>query len=216
MIRLITENSGWKLLSLVAAFAVWVNVASDPELTTIISVPVVYRNYPKDLLITSETSGVISVEARGPGRQIRELPDSHSAAVIDLSSVAGPGERTFTLTSAELALPRGVILVRTVPAQMRFTFERKGNRSLSVEVPFSGALPEGVSISNQTVSPAELSVSGPESHMWEASPLVADPLDLSKVHGDTEQTLTVYSSDPEVRISGSPRVRVKIQVKQGR
>lgn len=216
MMRLITKNFGWKLLSLVAAFGVWLNIASDPELATIISVPVAYRNYPRDLVISSESAGVISLEARGPARQIRNLTDSHAAAVIDLARVNGPGERTFSLTAAELALPRGVELVRAVPAQLRFTFERKATRTLSIEVPFSGALPAGLSIEQQQMNPRELNVSGPESHVLDARSLIADPFDLTRVSGDMEQTLSVYSADPEVRILGAPQVRVKIQVKQGR
>jgi len=44
-----TNNVGWKLLSLAAAFFIWVNIASEPELATILSAPVEYKNYPKDL-----------------------------------------------------------------------------------------------------------------------------------------------------------------------
>ena len=113
MIQFITRNAGWKLLSLAVAFGIWVNVASDPELATIIAVPVEYRNYPKELLISAQTAATVNVEARGPARQIHSLTDLHAGVVIDLASVTGPGDRTFTLTAAQLALPRGVELVRT-------------------------------------------------------------------------------------------------------
>lgn len=216
MIRVVFQNFGWKLLSLAAAIAVWLNVASDPELATIVSVPVVYSNYPRDLVISSEITGLISVEATGPGRQIRSLPDSHSAAVLDLSSVTGPGERTFTLTAAELSLPRGVTLVRAVPGQLRITFERKATRTLRVEVPFSGSLADGLAIEEESVTPQEMTVTGPSSRVTQASGLVADPFDLSRVRGDMEQMLAVYADDPELRISGIPRVRVRVKVRQGR
>ena len=61
-----TNNVGWKLLSLAAAFFIWVNIASEPELATILSAPVEYKNYPKDLEISSTIVDTVNVEARGP------------------------------------------------------------------------------------------------------------------------------------------------------
>lgn len=212
--RFLTRNLGWKLLSLAGAFALWVAVASDPELATIVSVPVAYRNYPKDLLISSESASTISIEARGPARQIRALTEEHAAAVLDLASVHEAGERTFTITPAQLALPSGVELVRTVPAQLHFVFEPKAIRVLSVEVPFSGKLPPGFAIALKQVFPGELNVTGPVSHLASAKPLMADPFDLSRVHGDTEEILSVFTPDPELRIARPAQVRVKVTVRR--
>lgn len=213
-IRFLTRNAGWKLISLAAAFLVWINVASEPELATIVSVPVEYRNFPKGLDISSEIASTIRVEARGPARQVRSLPDSRLAAVIDFADVQAPGERTFTLAANELNLPRGIDLMRTVPAQLRFKFEKRISRLLPVDVPFSGALPAGVSVETTDVEPPELEVRGPESHVIGAKKLVSDPFDLTltAVRGDTEQVLAVYAPDPELRFSGTPQVRVKISV----
>jgi YbbR domain-containing protein len=212
LIRLITRNAGWKLLSILAAFLVWLNVASEPELATIVSVPVEYRNYPRDLDISSNIASTIRVEAKGPSRQLRSLSNSGVTAVVDFSSVKGPGERTFTLTATDLNLPRGIDLMRTVPAQLRFQFENRMTRMLRVEVPFSGVLPAGLVVTDQQILPAQLEVRGPESHVLGAKSLVSDPFDLSRVNEDPEQVLSVYAPDPELSFPGAPQVRVKIRV----
>jgi YbbR domain-containing protein len=214
MKALLTRNLGWKLLSLAIAFFVWLSVASEPELATIVSVPVEYRNYPTHLDISSDIAGTIRVEARGPARQLRNLTESRLTAVIDLASVQSAGERTFTLSSSELNLPRGIDLMRTVPAQLRFKFENRVTRLLPVEVPLSGALPGGYSVQQKNIEPAELEVVGPESHVRAAQRLVSDPFDLTVAgeNGNTEQILSVYAPDPELRFPGNPRVTVKILV----
>src|SRR5580698_8320596 len=135
--HLLTKNLLWKLVALAAAFAIWLDVANEPELATIVSVPVEYNHFPKDLEISSDIVETIDLEARGPSGQVRSLHDSRIAAVIDFASVKAPGERTFTLTPAELKLPRGIELIRTIPAQLRFTFERRAIRSVPVDVRFS-------------------------------------------------------------------------------
>ena len=215
-LQLITRNAGWKLLSVGAAFIVWLNVANEPELTTIVTVPVEYRNYPANLDISSDIASRIRVEAKGPSRQLQNLSDSRIAAVIDFASVNGPGERTFTLNAGNLNLPRGIDLMRTVPAQLRFRFEARMRRMVPVEVPFSGSLPAGLRLQSREVEPAQMEISGPASHVQEAKSLVSDPFDLSRVTGDTErdtgQSLAVYASDPELRFLTAPQVQVKIHV----
>lgn len=216
MIHLITDNLWWKLFALVAAFAVWLNVASEPELATIVSVPVEYNNYPKDLEISSNIVESIDVEARGPSDQLRSLRDAHIAAVIDFASVKDPGQRTFTVTPAELKLPRGIQLVRAIPAQLRFRFERKITRAVPISVAWSGKLPPGLAVGTVEIEPPDLTIAGPESHVLDSKKLLADPFDLTGISGDTQRKLAVYSPEPEVRILGAPQVTVKIRVQPSR
>jgi hypothetical protein len=215
----LTRNLLWKLLALATAFGVWLNVANEPELATIVSVPVEYNHFPKDLEISSDIVETIDLEARGPSGQLRSLHDSRIAAIVDFAGVTAPGERTFTLTTAELKLPRGIDLIRTIPAQLRFKFEKRVTRSVKVDVPFSGKLPAGFSIAGVDIEPPQLRIAGPESHVLGSGKLVSDPFDLTSVgiagiNDDTAQTLSVYAAEPEVRILNTPQVRVKIRVQR--
>jgi YbbR domain-containing protein len=210
--RFLTHNIGWKLLALAAAFGVWFNIASEPELATIFSAPVEYKNYPKELEISSDIVEAIDVEARGPSGQLRDLNEARISAIVDFSTVNAPGERTFTLTQKELRLPRGIELIRTIPAQLRFKFEHRATRALKVEVPTSGSLRSGFAISFLEVQPPELSIAGPESRVAAVKKALADPLDLNLVKGDSQQVLAVYIPEPEVRFLTVPRVTVKIHV----
>jgi hypothetical protein len=216
MIPFLTRNLGWKLLSLVIAFGVWLNVASEPELATVVSVPVEYSHFPKNFEISSEIVESIDFEARGPAGLLRRLSDSQIAAIIDFSGVTSPGERTFTLTNAELRLPRGVSLIRTIPAQLRFTFERHATRAVPVEVHYSGALPKGYSVTHVDVLPPELEIAGPESRVNAAKKVVADPFDLTGITTDSQRILSVYVAESEVRLRSAPQVTVKIHVQKNR
>jgi diadenylate cyclase len=210
----LTRNLLWKLLALAAAFGVWLSVANEPDLATIVSVPVEYNHFPTDLEISSDIVETIDLEARGSSGQLRNLHDSRIAAIVDFASVTAPGERTFTLTKAELKLPRGIELIRAIPAQLRFRFEKRATRAVAVEVPFSGKLPVGFYISGVDIEPPQLSIVGPESHVLGSGKLISDPFDLTNVTGDIRQTLSVYAAEPEVRILNTPQVRVKVRVAQ--
>jgi hypothetical protein len=208
----LTRNLLWKLVALATAFIVWLNVANEPELATIVSVPVEYNHLPADLEISSDIVETIDLEARGPSGQLRTLHDSRIAAIIDFAGVTAPGERTFTVTTADLKLPRGIVMVRTIPAQLRFKFERRTTRSVAVDVPLSGKLPAGFSVAGVDVDPPQLQIVGPESHVLGSGKLVSDPVDLTNITGDSFQTVSVYAAEPEVRILDRPQVKVKIRV----
>jgi YbbR domain-containing protein len=210
---LVTHNFGLKALALCAACGLWFSIASEPQLATIVSVPVDYKNFPKDLVISSSIVDSVEVEARGPASRLREMQESHTAAVIDLASVRAPGERTFTLTGSVQA-PRGVTLGRVIPEQLRFRFEHQVTGKVPVDVVYSGQLPPGLTIAGVTVEPSELVVTGPESRVRDARKARTDPFDLSRVTKDTEQDLATYIGDPELRTASAPRVKVRVRVEQ--
>jgi len=211
---LVTHNFGLKILALFAAFGLWFNIASEPELATIVSVPVDYKNYPRDLVISSKIVDSISVEARGPVSRLREMQESHVTAIIDFASVHAAGERTFTLSAAEVRPPRGVTLVRVIPQQLRFDFERQVARKLPVDVTYSGVLPRGMAVRDVTVNPTFLAIIGPESRVSATRTVLTDPFDLSRVTGDSVQELSTYVGDSEIRFTDVPRVTVKIRLEK--
>jgi hypothetical protein len=210
--NILTRNLVWKLFALAAAFAVWLNVSNEPDLATIVSVPVQYNHFPKNLEISSDITETVDLEARGPSGLLSSLHDGRIAAIIDFADVTEPGERTFTITGKELKLPRGIEMVRTIPAQLRFDFERRARRFVGVDVRYSGTLPPGYAAVIVEMTPRQLEIAGPESHVMGSGELKTDPLDLTGLTGEKTETLAVYEDEPEVRILNAPQVTVKVRV----
>ncbi len=129
----------------------------------------------------------------------------------------------FGSSNAQVEIPRilnlyrqGIALIRTIPAQLRFQFERRMTRAVPVKVDFSGKAPAGVSVVQTDIEPPDLTITGPESHVLKAKSLQADPFDLTDVNADTVRKLAVYAAESEVRILDAPQVTVKIRVQRGR
>src|SRR5277367_1089863 len=108
MWRLITHNFGWKLGSLVLAVALWFAIVGEPELVTTRAVPILYKNLPSDILIGSDAVDAVRLELRGPSGRLSPGALADLVVTLDLASVGGPGERTFTLSDGDLHLPQGV------------------------------------------------------------------------------------------------------------
>jgi len=214
MMRFITVNFGWKVLSLAAAVVLWLFLVGDPELTTTISVPLEFRNLPRDLDINSETPEVILLEVQGPSAKLARSKTSNLAVLLDVSTVTRSGEKTFNIEAKNVNLPNEVQLMRSIPSQVRLRFEHRLSREIPVQVRFSGPPPDGYRVKSQEVIPERISVIGPESRVLQVQTAETDPIDLGGVVEDREFETSIFVADPLVRIDSQRLVRVKVTLEK--
>ena len=212
MKKFFTKNVGWKLLSLAAAVLIWISVAGEPELATLVTAHVEYKNLPPGVEINSEAVETVYLEVRGPADALRlpELP-RNSAVILDMAGIA-PGQHTFTVNSGDVHLPRGVDLVRAIPSQIRMNFDSSATRSVPVEVRFADPLPPELQLLSASVQPAKLSITGPASRVAHVDSVYTDPLPLETGAGASTYQSRAYVDDPRVRFEESPQVTVKVIV----
>src|SRR6516165_8895667 len=165
-LRWVTDNFLWKVLALAAAVAIWMLVASEPELSTFATVRLEFKNLPEDLEIGSEPVSAVSLELRGPSGEMRSVSGEpygmgsvRPAVILDMTGVQ-PGERTFPIGDGNVRLARGVRLVRAIPSEVRFLFEYHATRSVPVSPRFSG-LGNGYVPALVTVQPSHVEIAGP-------------------------------------------------------
>ena len=123
MLGKILRDWPWKLLSLGAAVLIWAAVSSEPEMATILRVPVEYKDGPANLEISSDIASTVRLELTGNSGRLKDFSTTPSPVVLDFGNVRVPGERTFNIDASAVRLPQGVQLIRSVPAQLRFVFE---------------------------------------------------------------------------------------------
>jgi YbbR domain-containing protein len=208
-----TRNVGWKLLSLAAAVLLWIAVASEPEVSTFVSVRIEYQNLAPQVEINSDVAESVILEVRGPSGELRGLPETRRlyGVILDMSEV-GPGQHTFTVAGGNVRLPRGVQLVRAVPAQVRLNFERSALRSVPVDVRFAAGLPPGLQVVAAIPKPASLAIAGPASRVARVAGVETDPIDLKPAAGVAEYRVNVYVNDPRVRFQEPAHVTVKVTI----
>jgi YbbR domain-containing protein len=219
-LRWLTDNFVWKLLALAVAVAIWMVVASEPELSTFATVRLEFKNLPEDLEISSEPVSTVALELRGPSGEMRSVSGEsygmgsvRPAVILDMTGVQ-PGERTFPVGDGNVRLARGVHLVRAIPSEVRFVFEHRTTRSVPVRPRFSGLGSNGYLMAQVSVDPNQVAITGPASHVARVNEAVTDVVDVSNVVGASEFRVNAYVEDSFVRLEGSPRVAVSVVMKK--
>jgi YbbR domain-containing protein len=214
VMHVVFRNIGWRILSLALATLVWIAIHREPTILAVLPAPVQFKNSPADLEISSEIVEAVDLETRGPAELLRNLSEKRVAVVLDFSTVRDPGERTFTIERKNTNLPRGVDLVRIIPSQIRFNFERRIVRKVPVEPQVSGTLPRGLRLVSTLANPPELAITGPESKVRGVATLRTDPVNLNGISEDKSMRVTAYLPNSQLRFKDPPEVTVKVSVEK--
>lgn len=196
---------------LCAAFLLWLIFSGARELTTAISVPIQYRNIPKNLEISSEMVEEAHLVLRGPSTRLARLSGAEIPVIINLGSVTTAGQRTFSLDQRNVTLPPSVVLERALPAQVRLRFEQRITRQAPVHVRFEN-IPAGHVVEGFTVEPPALEILGPRSSVLRIDKVEADPVDLSGAQPQNGYLTSAFAGDQRVIFTGQAAVRVRVKL----
>ncbi len=212
--RAITRNFVWKLGSLLLSVLLWVAIEGEQELVVTHSVPIFYKNLPPGLLIGSDALDHIQVELRGPSSKLSASNLSDLSVMVDLRTIGGAGERTFTLSVNDLHPPDGVKFLRAIPSQLRLTFARLQEKNVPVQIRIAEPPPPGYRVVGQAATPDQVRITGPERRVNRVESAQTDAIDLSAVTQTSEFRVSTFVADPLLGIESSPMVTVKVIIEK--
>jgi YbbR domain-containing protein len=209
--RLLFRNLGWKLAALAASCLLWVVINGANDLTGSVSAPVQYRNLPANLEIGNETAEQVHLILRGPSPLLSRAAANPSPVVLDLSDVHAPGEKTFSITTANVRLPGGVTLERAVPGQIRLRLARLLPKDVRVRVRMEH-VPAGMRAVVEEMAPPLLTITGPENQVRTIDEVEADPIDVQALDKNGRKRIVAYTNNPRVSFTAAPEVSVRISL----
>jgi len=196
-LRWFAKNIGTLLLALILAIAVWVSAvtAADPDETRMLDSQVAVEIVGQDsgLIITSSIPKGVEVTLRAPS-SIWSIIDAQSnpvRATLDLTGL-DPGEHNVPIQIQIDTQPVRVLSVS--PAIVNVTLEPLGTRTLPVELILNGELAVGYEASDPILSPASITITGPEALVNRVASLQAY-LDISGARESVDLSLVVTPVD---------------------
>jgi YbbR domain-containing protein len=177
-----------------------------------LNVPIVFRNMPAYLEISSENIPSVQIRVRGPESRVRRLQSSDVSAEIDLTGVK-PGELTVDLTH-QIHVPDKLEVAQVVPSEARLSFDLRSSRTVPVEPRVIGNFVPGYKIAGTASEPATVEITGPKRVVDSISVATTDPVDVSGVIDRITASRHAYVSDPLIQVTNPRAVLVTVTMEK--
>jgi hypothetical protein len=207
---LLFDNLGLKLVALLLALVVYINVYTDRPATMIVSFPLQLTDLPDSLALAGDVPQAVQAELHGTGKQIIRLRLTEPPVKVSLAG-AGVGRFERALGIGDLPLPEGSNLQveRMVsPRTLELRIDRMMKRRFVVAPRLEGVPAPGATW-NGTIEldPSTVLVSGPAS---EVSSLDSVRLEKASLSGrkDTLRASIGFSNLPPRTIASPDRVQL--------
>ncbi len=209
--RLLTENAGLKLLSLLLGVVVFVAVRTEAEVTTTVAIRLVLTE-PRELVNTADVPPELVVRVSGTAGTVRSFPaDAPRELLVDLSGLP-PGVSTVRIHERELQLPPGLEVISISPAVLTVRLEPREKKLLPVKITLRGEPAPGYVVGAPELEPAKVEVEGPRRELREGAHVRTGPVDVA---GVTREVVAEVGLDPPglaSRVLGRARARVRVPV----
>ena len=176
---LLFDNIGLKLVALLIAVLVYLNVYTDRPALMLVSFPLTFEELADSLSLSGPVPGLVQAELRGTGKQLIRLRLTEPRVRISLAGVgSGRFERALSAEDLPLAEQDGIKVERLIgPRVLELQVEPESERLLPVRVALSGAPAAGFDTTGQViVTPGIVRVIGPRSALAELDTIRLEPL----------------------------------------
>jgi YbbR domain-containing protein len=203
------------IVSTILALLLWLWVAAEERSEIIVSVPLEYRNLPRNYEIIShgELLSKVNIWVKGSTATIKNLQPSEVTVWVDLQDTK-PGDRSFELTTANVRAPYGFSVLRISPSHVSLRIEEAVRRSIPVQPKLEGQPPEGFTISSITVTPPQIEILGPTSAVNSVRRVTTDSIDVSGLTSDHQEKVKAGVENSFVRLGNIKEVTVLFRVSE--
>lgn len=175
------RNLGLKFMSVGLAFAVWLYVNSQGQITVNFAVPIEPVGLSPDLVLVDINAETADVRITARENTLALITTHHIHAYLDLSQ-STPGEQWITLGSPDIEVSRLVDITGVTPRQVRVRIEPRETRAVRLVADITGKPAAGKKIAGITVAPEEVTLTGAKSAFKGLSRLRTQPVDVTGIH----------------------------------
>ena len=207
------NNLSLKALSVLLAFLLWAQVANQETVQRTIMAPVEFLNIPAGLEISNEYTRQVEVVYRTD--RPNNFDPARLSVVVDLEG-AVPETAIIHLTQANIPSTDSAEIVSINPARIRLQLETTLTKVVRVEALLSGTPAQGYEVTETRSIPAEVPLSGPESHIEEVTQALTQALSIEGRSESIEQVVSLDLENPRLRFGSTDHVRVSIVIEEKR
>lgn len=191
------------IISLVVAFVMWLYVISDQDPVNqqrYNNITIQVRNeevlQEKGLMLAEIQDTTVDITVSGKTSLLYNLPWRSISAFVDLSDIEEKGSYNIPITIQ--GIPDNVELKTQSPGSLSIVIDQIVAQNREVQIDFTGTLPQGLLLTDHTVNPGSVVLTGGESLLAKVSKVGAT-LDLTDRKEAFTETVTLKAFDEEGR-----------------
>jgi YbbR domain-containing protein len=205
------RHIGLKLLSVAIAVLLWMVIAGEETVERGLRVPLELQQFPAGLELLGDVPTTADVRVRGSSGTLIRVSPGDIVAVLDLRG-AREGQRLFHLTPEQVRAPFGVEVIQVTPPTVAVVFEKAASRNVPIKPATEGKPAAGYMVGKSTAEPPTVDIVGPESAVRRVTDALTEPVSVAGATGPVQETVTVGTLDPAVRVKTQRTARVTVQV----
>ena len=204
-----------KVLSLAAALLLFFFYRLNRLEDRYISVPLTV-SVNDDYALASQSPRSVRVTLRGEANALSSIQEDDVLASLDLTSYRVEGQYSASVRVERRGTALGVdpLEIRTDPAEVTVSMERRVKRVVPVTPSFKGYLEPGYELLSFDLAPSHIEVSGPASAVARVGDVQTDFIELAGRGSDFTVRTRVVKKESLVAISGSDSVEFRAVVQR--
>jgi len=213
--RRLLSNWPAKALSLAAALLLFFFYRLNRLEDRYISVPLSV-SLGDEYLPSSQYPRSVRVTLRGESNSLFSIQEDDVRASLDLSGSRAEGQYRAPVLIERRGTALGVdpLEIRTDPAEVAVSMEKRSTRNVPVTPSFKGFLEPGYELLSFDLNPSEIEVSGPASAVARVSDVQTDFIELAGRNADFTTRARVVNKESLVSISGPDSVEFSAVVRR--
>jgi YbbR domain-containing protein len=179
--KILLDNWGIKLLSLVLSLTLWFYVTSKGKAEMTLTVPLELRNIPQNMAVVGDVAGSLEVRVQGQERVLRDVTIGKKVfGIADLSQTR-VGENFVRISPDDIRRPSGVAITHMSLSEIKVNLEPLVRKVYRLRPVLHGTPASGYRLVKTAVVPARITVEGPASVVQTLESLQTMPIDVQGV-----------------------------------
>jgi hypothetical protein len=200
--------------------------APEPVETHLL-LPVEFTNVPRGMIVTQFRTDKIEIHIQADPRLIEKIGEKPMHYPADLytdldidpagtpeSMSIGPGYYLLPVDKRRIPLDPAVTILEISPSYLGVRLEKRITREFKVEVPCSGAPPEGLIVLAPAPAPPSVVLTGPESVINEIQTVKTRPVDLTHARESFKKEIPLDLDPPRYVTTDTPIIVVTVRIQE--
>lgn len=200
-----------KAVSLCLGIFLWYFVVGEDQVDMNVKIPIEILNLPADLAISNQFKKDIDVAVRGPRSLIQDLRNRNITRPLDLSGKK-PGTFVLQNTEESIVFPRGITVLRLQPTDITLLLDKLVKKNFPITPVTKGQPAPGFKLNKITLSPSNLTISGPQKILDSAQNLETYIIDVTGLNRSTTLQANLNLRKEFTELIGETVVTVELDV----